>query len=822
VSRAALASFSASAGQCYGVLPSDRVLQFAPLAFDASVEELFVTLTSGAQLVLREPDMLDSPTHFLERCGALNLSVLDLPTAFFHELSFAMAHGNARIPACVHTVIIGGEAALPERVRDFLWATHHQVRLLNTYGPTEVTVVATCADLTHDADLKDGEQLPIGRPLPGVSAILVPNLSEDGVALYQLFLAGPTVATGYLGKPQLTAQRFGAQGGAARAYHTGDLVRLTGDGQLAFAGRSDDQLKISGHRVELGEVERALTGHVLVREVAVVVDRQGAQKRLVAHVVAASDLTVGALREHARGRLLAGAVPSAFVFHASLPRTPTGKIDRKALASMSTDSDELFTQDANDLERAVLSVWQEVLGTQAIDLDQDFFELGGQSLQSIQVASRLGVKLGREVTGALLFRHPTVRGLARALSTERPVSTSADARTQVLADTQATVDHTWGDATAAGHAVLLTGATGFLGTYLLHELLTQSEREIVCVVRGKDGDEARARLLDAMRMQQLSSPHIAQRVRVVVGDLSKPKLALSSDDFRALQRDCSTVIHNGASVSLARGYSSLRNVNVGAVRELLSLVGGSGGAAIHYVSTLATAMGANEDGTIEERFVDFHSGLRDGYSQSKWASEQLLSQAYTRGLNGRVFRLGRLVGPLGNATVNAEDLVWRMIIAGVRVGALPELDVREPWTPVDIVARLIVTEALREGTSTEARVLNVAPTSLTSLSDVVRWTRSYGYSISTCSPAHFVEALGSASGRIDPTTLAMFQAQEHTAIPSIRAIDTRACRQAMTRARLVWPEIFEPQVHRYLETCVANGLLGKPYRQTASVSSPTT
>ena len=256
VSQQALAHFVAGAVQRYGFTDGDRVLQFAPLHFDASVEEIFVTLGAGGTLVLRDDDMLDVP-GLMSGCAAYGISVLDLPTAYWHELAYAVASGTAELPAGLRTVIIGGEAALPERVARWREATGGRVRLLNTYGPTETTVVATVADLSGHM----GDEVPIGTPLPGVRAALV-----DG----ELWLLGGGLATGYLGRPELTARRFTRIDGLP-AYRTGDLACLRADGQLGYLGRADDEVKIGGHRIDPAAVESVLLGHPAVREAAVVV-----------------------------------------------------------------------------------------------------------------------------------------------------------------------------------------------------------------------------------------------------------------------------------------------------------------------------------------------------------------------------------------------------------------------------------------------------------------------------------------------------------------------------------------------------------------------
>ncbi|MFD8979786.1 amino acid adenylation domain-containing protein [Streptomyces sp. NPDC059564] len=321
VGHRALAHFVAGATARYGISAEDRVLQFAPLHFDASVEEIFLTLGSGAALVLRDEEMLDVP-GLLSGCAAHGVTVLDLPTAYWHELAHALASGVDRLPPTLRTVVIGGEAALPERVAQWCRVVDpDRVRLLNTYGPTEATVVATVADLSRHP----GGPVPIGTPLPGVRAAVV-----DG----ELWLLGGALAEGYLGRPELNRTRFAALDGE-RAYRTGDLVHVRDDGQLGFQGRADDEVKINGHRVDPASVESVLTAHPGVREAAVVAQETAdGVRRLAAFVVADDGVGATELRERVRAELPTAAVPGTVTLLTALPRTPSGKIDRKTLKAL--------------------------------------------------------------------------------------------------------------------------------------------------------------------------------------------------------------------------------------------------------------------------------------------------------------------------------------------------------------------------------------------------------------------------------------------------------------------------------------------------------
>lgn len=692
VGREALDFFVSAALERYGITADDRVLQFAPLHFDAAIEEVFTTLAAGATLVIRDESALESFEAFCGFLAAQRITVLDLPTAYWHELAYALHAGTARLPECVRTVIIGGEAALPERVSQWFAAVGTRVRLINTYGPTEATVVALAADLSKE-DGRSGV-VPIGRPLPGVVAVRGPG--------DELYLGGPGLALGYLDQLELTRSRFiGVD--ERRLYRSGDHVRVQHrTGALAYVGRVDDELKISGHRIHPAEIEGAVLSHPRVREAAVVALSLIGRIRLVAYV--ATDASLEELREHAADRLTGPAVPE-FLLLDRLPRTGTGKIDRRALAALATPPPPPV--DGSPEELLVAAMWSEVLGRPVTDPDADFFALGGQSLQAVAVGSRLSAALGRTVPATLLFQHPTVSGLAAALSEppdghddppaegcEGGRNHDAPARDTMLTDAEVTLPHP--APTAVGDRVLLTGATGFVGAHLLAELAGK-DGEIWCTVRG-----SAERLAATAAAHGLPDP--SARVTVIPVDLG-------SDELPDLA--FTRIWHAAATVSLTRGYASMRAANVEATRRILELACRKG-SAVHHVSTVAVGAGLDE---LPEEYVAAHDGLRDGYQRGKWAAERLSARAAAAGLPVTVYRLGRVTGPIARPYVNPADLVWRLVRAGLAVGALPDLDVAEPWTPVDWVAEAAVWTAATGRTG----VVNLVPDTPTSLREVWRW-----------------------------------------------------------------------------------------------------
>ncbi|HEV8580083.1 MAG TPA: amino acid adenylation domain-containing protein [Thermoanaerobaculia bacterium] len=419
VEHRSLAAYTVGAMAAFELTPEDRVLQFASISFDTSGEEIYPALASGAALVLRPGDMAASIAHFLREVERLRITVLDLPTAFWHELVAGLGtEGN--LPACVRLVILGGEKVLPERVAQWRASVGSGVRLLNTYGPTEATIVSTRRDLTRGPD-----EAPIGRPIPGAAVHVLDRWGGPVPvgAAGELHIGGFGLARGYLRRPEITAERFvpnpfGSMG--ERLYRTGDRVRWRPSGDLEFLGRVDQQIKLRGFRVEPGEIESALRSHPAVRDAVVVLKPgPGGDPRLVAYTVRETAEGGTDLRAFLKERLPEFMVPALFMELPALPLTPSGKVDRRALPEPDGDRPELpaaYEAPRSELERTIAGIWRELLGVERIGLHDNFFDLGAHSLLIVRAHARLRETLGRELTVVDLFRHSSVGALARHLS----------------------------------------------------------------------------------------------------------------------------------------------------------------------------------------------------------------------------------------------------------------------------------------------------------------------------------------------------------------------------------------------------------------------
>ena len=408
VTHAGLAAFCAAEAAHLGVTPGDRVLQFSSPSFDASVLELGMALPAGATLVVPPPGTT-AGEPLAEVLARERITHTLLPPAVLATLP-----AGAALPALT-TLIVGGEAC--DATLTARWAPGRH--MLNAYGPTEVTVVATWT-----GPLSPDGVPPIGQSLPhAVCHVLDARLRPvpDGTP-GELYVAGTGVARGYLHRPGLTAQRFVADPAGApgeRMYRTGDLVRRAVDGTLEFVGRADDQVKIRGFRIEPGEIAAVLTRHPAVARAAVIAreDRPGV-RQLVAYVVPAAPAGAEpeALRAHVAAILPAHMVPAAFVALPVLPVSHNGKLDVAALPAPRYDAAVPAGQEPRTgTERTVATVWARVLGLPGVGRDDDFFTLGGDSLLAVQALSRVCATLGVRLEPRAVFDARTVAALSSLL-----------------------------------------------------------------------------------------------------------------------------------------------------------------------------------------------------------------------------------------------------------------------------------------------------------------------------------------------------------------------------------------------------------------------
>jgi len=474
------------------------------------------------------------------------------------------------------------------------------------------------------------------------------------------------------------------------------------------------------------------------------------------YIIESQGLSLTHLRSLLKEKLPDYMVPSTFVMLDALPLTPNCKVDRRALPapnptqSMSTEA--AFVAPRTLVEEELSQIWAKVLGVKQVGVHDDFFELGGHSLITAQLLSQVRDKFQVELPLVALFEAPTVAGLAEAIlhaSSSLPEakryligvtddceaslnlnSAIANLQADAVLDATITPEVPYIDSSESPQSIFLTGATGFLGAFLLHDLLRETQATIYCLVRASTHEEASSKLHKNLKRYLLPTKTLKRRVVLVLGDLSQPRLGLSEQQFQELATEIDQIYHNGAFVNLIYPYSALRAANVLGTKEILKLASLVKVKPVHFISTLdvfQTPYYAGMQVIREDDDLTHIEGLADGYAQSKWVGEKLVMAAQARGIPASIYRPGMITGHSQTGASQTDDLIGRLIKGLIQMGSAPNLNLKMSLTPVDYVSRSIVHLSRSSGSFGKAFHL-VSPHAVP-LSKLVHSIQAFGYSI---------------------------------------------------------------------------------------------
>jgi amino acid adenylation domain-containing protein/thioester reductase-like protein len=754
--------------------------------------EVFRPLLRGATSYVIPDDVIYDPTALIDFLEEYRITeTLMTPSLLQAVLSAGGPDIGERLRD-LRVLWLYGEVvtkSLARRALRLLPAT----RVLNGYSISETHKVAA-GDVRELVDNPAATHCPVGFPMDPDHLYILDEGQQPVPAGTpgEVYVGGDLLARGYVNLPERTAQRFledpFSSKAGARMYRTGDTGRFLPDGSLEVLGRIDFMAKVRGFSIELGAVEAAIEKQLALRDCVVIAEgEEGEDKRLVAYLVPASDpseygdrytgwnIDPGTgrspeIRRRLQESLPHYAIPAVFVELEDLPlQDTTGKVDRKQLPSpparvTATTFDPAERAQAlsastprHEKEDLLVGIWQDVLRLEEGDVrpDDNFFDVGGHSLAAAQLLSSVDGAFGVRLSMRDFLESPTVAGMCAAIEArqqregngreadeERP---AVDLRSEaVLEPDIAPEEGNVGEAITLQNAwrVFLTGATGFLGAFLLDALLSRTEAKIHCLVRPRkavDADPA-APIRANLQRYGLWQPGRAERIVPVVGDLSKSLLGMAEEDFHALARSLDLVIHNGAAVNLIYPYAGLKPANVNGTREVLRLACLYKTKPVHYVST----NGIFPPGTpLCEEDVDLDAlaeAREDGYGQSKWVAEKLVWEAAGRGLPVAVYRPGNISGHSTSGASNPRDFQGALIAESLRLGKAPQLDGwRMEMTPVDFVSHAICRLAGEPGAL--GQVFHLVDPNPVPAERVFAWLEELGYPLERLYYRDWLEAL---------------------------------------------------------------------------------
>jgi amino acid adenylation domain-containing protein/thioester reductase-like protein len=712
----------------FGATGGDVVLQNSKFTFDSSLWQLLWPLTTGGRTVLPAYGEFLDLQQTIDTIGAHQVTATDFVSSIFNicvDLA-ASDDANLRKLASLRYVVVGSEeinARAVHRMRAMLPG----LRIANGYGPTETSI----GMVFHCVSDADGALIPLGQPIDNC---YVAVLGEDRAALPrgtagEIAIGGACVGAGYHGNDEATGRAFIPNHLAdripgERLYLSGDFGYLDAAGQLYFGGRKDFQVKVAGVRIELGEIEAAAQHCPGVTQAKVVVAERDAGKSLALFAAASGTVTVPDLREYLRRTLPRTSVPRYVLLLAQLPLSEGGKVDWRALRTL---LDRQLDADAARLAAATagpgagdaaavswpeltLRAFRVALGQPDLGAGEDFMEAGGDSLRALAAVRLLTDEFDLPDLCALdLIEHPTARDLGELISARQANQTVPDELAEVERDAVlpgGTLIRA-ADPGTEPRTVLVTGATGFVGSRVVYELLVRTDLRVRCLVRAADDNAAAERVVGALTSRDLWQAGFAERIEGFAGDLGLPGLGLSEAAWAHLAQSTDLVLHNGALVNLVFGYAPHRPANVAGTAEVLRLAMTGRPAPLHYVSTLSAVQAqAGRERAGRERAGQASFRLPEigvpspatppvrGYSRSKWVAERYLAQARQRGAVITVLRLGEVLPARDHVHPNQQALTHLLLSAIVRLGLWPDAAIRSDYTPVDYAAARVVSALL--------------------------------------------------------------------------------------------------------------------------------
>ena len=789
----------------------EKIVSVTTISFDMSFKDTVGILCNGKTVVFTDEEQMNDPralSEILRSSGADAFSATPSRLLQYMEYKPFMEE----LSKC-SLVICGGEA-YPKTLLNNLRKLGVP-NIFNTYGPTEITVSSNMADLTK------AEHVTVGRPLPNYKEYIVDidgNPVPHGV-IGELIIGGLGVARGYHKLPELTAKNFVEYNGE-RVYRSGDYAKWDADGNVEILGRLDNQIKLRGLRIELGEIEGLIEKQSGIKKAVVVIRKLSGQDNLCAYFTADRQIDIAQLKEELKKHLTHYMVPTAYLQLETIPVTPNGKTNIKALPEPVAAEHGEYSAPENDVEKCFCEIFEKVLKVDRIGAEDDFFRAGGTSL------TVTGVVINASEQGYVLnygdvFKHTTPRALAQLFREDSPKEimtgnekfdrydySKIDAMLQknTLSALNSKENREIGD-------ILLTGATGYMGVHVLAEYLRSENGKTYCLVRKGRYKSSRKRLMNTLfyYFGDEFSDIIEERVEAFDGDVTNYG---SLEQLKGLQID--TVFNCAASVKHFSNGTEIEDINVGGAKNCVRFCEETGARLIHFSTTSvagALVLSEKSDGKVlDEQSLYFGQRLDNQYTSSKLLAEREVMEAIVeRGLDGKVIRVGTLAARESDGEFQMNYLTnsfMGRLRSYVVLKCFPYSMMNQPLRmgPIDSSAKAFL---LLSKTPKECTVFNAINNRSIPTVSVIRVMQKAGMDIRFVENEQFREALLEAEK--DPKKAAILQSMlaytnlngGASAVPV--QVNCEYTTQVLARMGFFWSETGEEYVKRFIDALAGLG-----------------
>ena len=735
----------------------ESIVSVTTCGFDIFVTESLLPLVNGLRIVLANEEQSKIQSHLQTLLKKYPVDVLQTTPSKLKTL-IADKTKNDYLQG-LKAIVLGGEAMDVQLLTLLKHMT--SAKIFNIYGPTETTVWSSLTEIVCD-------DIHIGKPIANTQIYIVDQYMQPipiGVT-GELCIAGDGVGAGYLNRPELTDEKFiDNPFGKGKLYKTGDLAYWRKDGNIAYVGRNDFQVKIRGLRIELGEIENAIDSVDGISQTVVVVRKNSEGRQLICAFYTGEEVDGKEIRNHIGKTLPKYMLPHIFTHIEEMPLTGSGKVNRKALPEVDLENiinDAEYVQPENGQQKLLCELMEQILDVSPVGIVDDFFDLGGDSLKAIEFVSKAHNE-GIYVDLQSIFDHPTVKELWESIENgDKQEISFADVDftevNKVLVKNK--VEHMTTPQKRESGNILLAGATGYLGVHILADYLEHNTGTAYCLVRGKDQEDSTKRLQELLNFYFGDRYADMHRIEVVCTDLQKDQFGLPDVEYAELVQKIHTVINCAASVKHYGSYKYFYEVNVETTKRLIDFCFDADAVLIHTstMSVSGNSFGddfsgsrAAEEKTFTESTLYIGQPLDNVYARSKFEAEKAVLDAMTHGLRANIMRMGQLTNRASDGVfqMNHESNAYlKRMKSMLELGVVPHymLNQYTEFTPIDDAANAVMT--IVRHFSDEQTVFHIENPKFVLMGELIQLFGDLGYSVKSISQDAFsqiIEELGSDS-----------------------------------------------------------------------------
>lgn len=730
----------------------DTVIAINTVTFDVFEMDTIFTLISSKLCVLASEEQQYNQASF-EAMMSLYKNCLfwATPTKMTNYINNSK---TGEFVKNINCYVVGGEVLKPELL-DKIRKLNSEINIYTVYGPTETLIYSTLVDVSNTNDIT------IGHPIDNTQIYIldayknITPLASTG----ELCIAGDGVGAGYLNRPELTAEKFITNPfGEGKLYKTGDLVYWREDGNIAFVGRNDFQVKIRGLRIELGEIENALCSIDEISQAVVVVRKNNEGRQLICAFYTGEEKTAQDIKAVIGKKLPKYMLPHIFTRLSEMPLTSSGKVNRKALPEIDLENianDTEFVAPENLQQKTLCKLIEVVLNTSSVGINDDFFDLGGDSLKAIELVSKAHTE-GIYIALQNVFDYPTVRELCEFIENgDKQIIAFNDidfSEVNKILEKNTTEYISEPKKCEVGN-ILLAGATGYLGIHILADFLDNDNGTAYCFVRGNNEEDSSNRLQDLLVFYFGNKYECCDRIKVICADLQKDKFGLQEAEYNDLLDKVDTVINCAASVKHYGSYKYFYESNVETTKRLIEFCKHSNAKLIHTstLSVSGNSFGDDFDGVVSENELHFYENtlyigqpLENVYARSKFEAEKTVLDAMADGLQANIMRMGNLTNRLsdGKFQKNYESNAFLQRLKSVlELKIFPEylMKLYAEFTPIDEAANAVMTIARHF--STEQNVFHINSIKVLYFDKLLKIFNNLGFTMETVEGETFTNAL---------------------------------------------------------------------------------